>query len=431
MKFKPYPSYKDSGIEWLGKVPEHWEIIYSKWLFQERCTKACKDDEQLTASQKYGVIPQKEFMRLENKKVMQVIIGHQILKHVEPNDFVISMRSFQGGLEYCTYKGSVSSAYVPLRPKQLICADFFKYLFKSQPYVEALQSTSSLIRDGQALRYHNFIQVRLPNVPLEEQTVIGRFLKNETTRIDALVEEKNRFIELLKEKRRALISHAMTKGLDPTVKMKDSGVGWLGEVPEHWTVLAIKRLTNIGRGASPRPIDDPKYFDEDGEYLWTRISDVSAASVYLYDSPQKLSTLGASLSVKLEPESLFLSIAGTVGKACITGKKACIHDGFVYFPNLKQNSKYFFYIFECGELYKGLGKMNTQLNLNTETVGSIKIAIPSLQEQTDIVNFIDCETAKIDALISETQVSIELLKEHRTALISAAVTGKIDVREAA
>lgn len=203
---------------------------------------------------------------------------------------------------------------------------------------------------------------------------------------------------------------------------KDSGEEWLGRVPNHWDVVQIKHLSTVKRGASPRPIDDPKYFDDDGEYAWTRIADVTASDVYLTNAPQRLSALGSALSVKLEPGSLFLSIAGTVGKACITGIKACIHDGFVYFPELKIPSKFLFYVFAGEQAYKGLGKFGTQLNLNTDTVGGIKIGCTQENELENIVLFLDHETAKIDTLIEKQQQLIKLLKEKRQAVISHAVT---------
>ena len=142
---------------------------------------------------------------------------------------------------------------------------------------------------------------------------------------------------------------------------KPSGVEWLGDVPEHWTVKAIKWESPVLRGASPRPIDDPIFFDDEGEYSWVRISDVTAAGMYLAETEQRLSALGSSLSVKLDPGSLFLSIAGTVGKPAITKIKCCIHDGFVYFPNFKGDQRYLFYLFVSGEPYKGLGKLGTTI----------------------------------------------------------------------
>lgn len=204
---------------------------------------------------------------------------------------------------------------------------------------------------------------------------------------------------------------------------KDSGVEWLEEVPSDWDVIKIKHLSPVKRGASPRPIDDPKYFDEEGEYAWVRIADVSASKTYLETTTQIVSELGSSLSVKLEPNQLFLSIAGTVGKPCINKIKACIHDGFVYFPDLKIPNKYLFYVFAGEQAYKGLGKMGTQLNLNTDTVGDIKVALPREQRHIEqIVHFLDHETAKIDTLIEKLQLLIKLLKEKRQAVISHAVT---------
>ena len=207
---------------------------------------------------------------------------------------------------------------------------------------------------------------------------------------------------------------------------KYSGTEWMGDVPTHWEVSAIKRLSPVLRGASPRPIDDPIYFDDEGEYGWVRIADVSASNGYLHETTQTLSKLGSSLSVKLERGSLFLSIAGSVGKPCITRIRACIHDGFVYFPLLDIDKRLLYRVFGLGTCFGGLGKLGTQLNLNTDTVGGIYIAVPPSQELTTILAFLDYETARIDALIAEQQRLIELLKEKRQAVISHAVTKGLD-----
>ena len=212
----------------------------------------------------------------------------------------------------------------------------------------------------------------------------------------------------------------------PYPAYKDSGVEWLGEVPEHWEVKTVKRLCLVQRGASPRPIDDPIYFDDDGEYAWVRIVDVSKSQKYLKNTSQRLSALGKSRSVPLEPRDLFLSVAATVGKPIITQIKCCIHDGFVYFVGLRENREYLFYVFSCDELYKGLGKLGTQLNLNTEIIGDIYLAIPPFSEQEAISEFLDRETARIDALVAKKEQLIELLQEKRTALISHAVTKGLD-----
>lgn len=210
--------------------------------------------------------------------------------------------------------------------------------------------------------------------------------------------------------------------LSPYPKYKPSGVEWLGDVPEHWSVKAIKWESPVLRGASPRPIDNEIYFDDDGEHAWVRIADVTLAGMYLRETTQRLSDLGRSLSVPLQPGVLFLSIAGSVGKPCITAIKCCIHDGFVYFPSWRGEPRFLYYLFACGEPYKGLGKLGTQLNLNTDTVGGIIAGFPAPAEQTAIADFLDRETTKIDTLVAKKRTLIERLKEKRAALISLTVT---------
>jgi type I restriction enzyme S subunit len=205
-------------------------------------------------------------------------------------------------------------------------------------------------------------------------------------------------------------------------KYKDSGVEWIGEIPEGWEVISLKRLCKIRRGASPRPIDDEKYFDDNGEYSWVRISDVSASERYLTKTEQKLSELGASLSVKMNPQDIFLSIAGSVGKPIITEIKCCIHDGFVWFENLKYDKEFLFRIFDLGTCFSGLGKFGTQLNLNTDTIGSIWVPNIPIPEQQQIVTYLDHKTTLIDQIISGSEKKIEILKEQRTATINHAVT---------
>ena len=210
--------------------------------------------------------------------------------------------------------------------------------------------------------------------------------------------------------------------MKPYLKYKDSSVKWIGQIPEHWEVLKIKRLSFVKRGASPRPIDDPKYFDETGEFAWVRIADVTASERYLERTTQKLSELGSSLSVKQYPGDFFVSIAGTVGKPIITKINCCIHDGFVWFKDLKINREFFYYIFSGGELYKGLGKWGTQLNLNTETIGDVYIPLPKENEIENIVTYLDRKTRLIDTFIEKKQRLIDLLKEQRAAIINHAVT---------
>jgi type I restriction enzyme S subunit len=189
-------------------------VIQSRRLFALRNERARKSDRQLTASQKHGIVYQEDFMRLEGARVVQVIKGADILKHAEPGDFVISMRSFQGGLEWCNLRGCISSAYVMLVPSGKVHGPYFSYLFKSLGYIQALQSTTNLVRDGQALRYGNFTQVDLPLVPLAEQIRIAEFLDTETAKMDSLSAEAKSVIGLLQERRAALIASAIFGRID-------------------------------------------------------------------------------------------------------------------------------------------------------------------------------------------------------------------------
>lgn len=210
-------------------------------------------------------------------------------------------------------------------------------------------------------------------------------------------------------------------------RYKDSGIAWIGEIPEHWGSRRIKTFSLVKRGASPRPIDDPKYFDENGEFAWVRIADVSASGKYLECTTQKLSKLGSSLSVKRYPGDIFISIAGTVGKPIITNIKCCIHDGFVYFPNMKGISvEYLYYVFLSGQPYLGLGKMGTQLNLNTETIGNIYIPYPNIVEQTKIVYFLCQKCGEIDELITLQEEMITKLQSYKQSVITEAVTKGLD-----
>jgi type I restriction enzyme S subunit len=210
----PSVPMKDSGVEWLGKIPAHWGVIQSRRVFKVRNEPATDTDEQLTASQKYGMLPQTEFMELEGRRVVVTIKGVESLRHVEPNDFVISLRSFQGGIEWCKLRGSVTFHYVVLKSAKPLHPAYIGYLFKSSVFIQALRSTTDFIRDGQDLRYSQFVQIPLPAVPLNEQAAIASFLERETTRIGSLIAKTQRAVELLREYRTALISAAVTGKID-------------------------------------------------------------------------------------------------------------------------------------------------------------------------------------------------------------------------
>ena len=422
MSFPRYPKYKPCGVSWFGDAPEHWPTIRYKNVFKEK--QSVSGDSLPSGSISFGRVvfkSDKILHELTKASYQEVLAGEFLINPINLNYDLKSLRTGLSDINTC-----VSPAYIVLRAKAESDKNYLKYqlhLFD----VSHMKTLGAGVRQTITFGDIGTCSTCLP--PLAEQTAIAEFLDRETGKIDELVAEQRRLMELLKEKRQAVISHAVTKGLNPHAPMKPSGIEWLGDVPEHWEVIPIKWLSPVKRGASPRPIDDPKYFDEEGEYAWVRIADVSACDGVLRETTQRLSPLGSSLSVKILPNELFVSIAGTVGKPCISAIKACIHDGFVYFPTLKINPLFLFRIFEAGDCYGGLGKWGTQLNLNTDTVGSIRVAIPPEDELLQLLTFLEDESSRFDTLTAEAQRAIDLLQERRTALISAAVTGQIDVRQ--
>ncbi|CAI1221189.1 restriction endonuclease subunit S [Serratia ficaria] len=325
-KYKAYPEYKDSGVEWLGEVPSHWEILSAKRMFQSVRTLAYKSDEQLAASQKYGVIPQSLMMQLNDSKVMLALKGTESFRHVETNNFVISLRSFEGGIEYSQYTGCVSPAYTVLKNSKPISYGYHRYLLKCTPFVAALQSSTDSLRDGKSINYEQFSALSLPLPLLREQNVIAAFLDHETAKIDSLIEKQQQLIELLKEKRQAVISHAVTKGLNPDVSMKDSGVEWLGEVPEHWRVSRVKNFAKIESGHTPSKTKSEYWVN--CIIPWVSLNDSKQLKDvdYIEDTTYKISELGmANSSAHLLPaRAVVFTRDASIGLSAITTKPMAV-----------------------------------------------------------------------------------------------------------
>lgn len=452
MKLPVYPTYKPSGIEWLGDVPEHWKVKRLKTSALYRVSNVDKvpaEDEEPVRLCNYTDVYYNDHISPEMELMETTATLEEIRKfRLEVGDVIITKDSEEWSdiaipaLVVKTAPGFICGYHLAVvRPKgKKLLGGYLLRLFQACSVNQQFQvAATGVTRYG--LPKSAIGEAWLPFPTIDEQQAISDYLDRETTKINALVAKKREMIEKLKEKRTALISRTVTcglppaaaraAGLDPNPKLKPSGIDWLGDVPEHWKVKSIKWESPVLRGASPRPIENPIYFDDDGEYAWVRISDVTAAGMYLEATDQRLSELGSSLSVKLKPGALVLSIAGSVGKPCITKIKCCIHDGFVYFPHFKGEPRFLYYVFASGEPYRGLGKLGTQLNLNTDTVGSIIVGFPDHDEQVQIADYLDRETFRLDALIQRVESAIDRLQEYRTALITAAVTGKIDVRKAA
>ncbi|HSO83165.1 hypothetical protein [Thiocapsa sp.] len=233
---KPYPEYKDTGVAWIGEVPRHWRLRRTKTLLRERVHKGFPDEPLLAATQTQGVVTKD---RYENRTVLALKDLH-LLKLVRKGDFVISLRSFQGGIEYARQQGIISPAYTVLYPAQPDAHGFLAWLLKSKPYVESLSLYVTGIRQGQNIDYEKLSRSELPVPPIPEQTAIVRFLDHADRRIRRHIGAKQKLIKLLEEQKQAIIHRAVTRGLDPNVRLKPSGVEWLGDVPEHWVVASLR-----------------------------------------------------------------------------------------------------------------------------------------------------------------------------------------------
>ncbi|MDB9899746.1 restriction endonuclease subunit S, partial [Flavobacteriaceae bacterium] len=235
---KTYSTYKNSEVVWLGKVPEHWKIIKSKRIFIEASIKGYPDEELLAATQTLGVVPKSVY----GKTTVTATKNFETLKLVEKGDFVISLRSFQGGIEYAHYRGIISPAYTILKPQEEVIHKYYRYLLKSKRYISGLTLLVTGIREGQNIDTTKFKDSYLPLPSLSEQTNIANFLDYKLEKIDRFIAKKKQLIKLLNEQKAAIINQAVTKGINPKAKLKPSGIEWQGDIPEHWVISKIKFL---------------------------------------------------------------------------------------------------------------------------------------------------------------------------------------------
>ena len=418
---------KDSGIEWIGEIPEGWRTINPKALFTQRKDKAQKGERQLTSSQQYGILYQDDYMELTGSKVVTVEKDFDILKHVEAGDFVISMRSFQGGLEYSTKSGAISSAYVMLVPNlELVYPRFYRWLLKSSVYIDALQRTTNMVRDGQAMRYSNFAQVRLFTLPLDEQKSRADFLDLECSSIDKILFKTRSSIEEYKKLKQAVITQAVTKGVRGEREMKDSGVEWIGEIPAEWSVQRIKTIFSIRNERNYLPLEQVNLIS-----LYTDKGVVQHCDIEKTTGNKASNADGYK---KVYPNDMIVNIIlcwmGAIGRSNYAGVTSPAYD--VYVPSSKIECKFYHYYFRTlgfsGDCYKnGRGIMAMRWRTYSDQFRSIKVVVPPLEEQKEIVGYLDAKCAEIDGLIAKKEQLIKELESYKKSLIYEVVTGKREV----
>lgn len=413
---------KDSGIEWIGKVPVEWKIDNPQYHFSQRKDRAKQGMVQLTASQKYGVITQTEYMERTGANIVTVQKDFDILKLVCAGDFVIHMRSFQGGLEYSEKTGSISSAYVMLIPSNTIREPrYYKWFFKSSNYIDALSSTSNLVRDGQAMRWSNFIQLPILFPPAEEQQRIADFLDAKCAEIDALTADIQTQIDTLEQYKRSVITETVTKGLNPNAEMKDSGIEWVGKMPLAWDAVPNKYLMYKVKNICP------VYNGEDILSLTTNgviIRDLNGGGKMptSFDGYQKVTPgnlLMCLFDIDVTPRCI--GLVKNFGLTSPAYSQFVMRSG-AYAP-------YYYYYYLMVDYTKELLHMakNLRHSLTEDQLGAIKAPNPPYEEQVQIAEFLDKKCVEINLVIEDKNRQLATLDEYKKSLIFEYVTGKKEV----
>lgn len=434
-KYHPYSEYRDSEVAWLGGMPSHWQLLRAKRIFN-RLQRAVRPEDGIVTAFRDGEVTLRTNRRVEGFTNAVKEIGYH---GVRVGDLLIhAMDGFAGAIGVSDSDGKCSpvcSVCVPQHANE-VDINYFGYLVRQLAVTDFIASLAKGIRERSTeFRYSEFAILPLAVPPCEEQTQIAKFLDYETARIDALIEKQQQLIELLQEKRQAVISHAVTKGLNPDAPMRDSGVAWLGEVPAHWTITKGKYLfdfvTSGSRGWA-------EFYSDEGS-LFFRIANLTRDTI----EPKLLSVQNVTPPNNSEGErsrihegDLLISITADLGSVCVAD--SIVAGGYVSQhvslcrPNRLVRSARWLGYFVLSDVVKeqllGSGYGGTKIQLSLSDIREIVIAMPSLQEQQQIADYIDAQMTRFSLLIGTSEEQVALLQERRTALISAAVTGKIDVR---
>lgn len=426
----PYIEYQSTEYDWLPEVPKHWNkrsVRTITKLSDER--NSTRDDlELLSVYREYGVI--RKASRDDNHNVESLDLSNY--KYVGKDYLVMNkMKMWQGSLGVSNYEGIVSPAYIVCRFSINANYKYFHYLLRSATFKTQYNRISYGIRVGQwDMRYNDFKNINLYIPPRTEQDQIVKFLDYKISKINKFIKEKKREIELLKELKQAEINRAVTKGLNPNVPMKNSGIDWLGEIPEHWMVTQLRRVVNyVKTGITPKGAKEES-FDDSG-FDWITPADFTD-QMLLSNSIRKLSNTG-KLDVPIFHEGvvMMIGIGGTMGKVSIAPFEcSCNQQINVISCGNKINSYYLTYFLRTIKNHIfNTAKYTTLPILNQLETKKINILLPPYNEQVEIIKSIKIVADQIDNLALAIENEIRLINEYKTSLISDVVTGKVDVQD--
>lgn len=413
---------KTVGSHWITEVPSGWRIDTPRFAFSVRGDRATPGMEQMTVSQQYGVIPQSEYVKKTGSHVVVVEKDFSILKAVYPGDFVIHMRSFQGGLELSEVKGCTSSAYVMLIPgPQIHSARYYRWVFKCDGYINELRSTSNFVRDGQAMRWANFIQVPIPFPPTEVQDSIAQYLDRETERIEELRDSIRAQIDALEAYKRSVVFDAVTKGFDASKELRPSGVPWIPQIPDGWSVNRGKYVV--------MPISRPTSSDDevitcfrDGEVTLRRNRREEGFTI----SEKEFGYQG------IEPGDLVVhgmdGFAGAIGISDSRGKGSPVLNVL----DSDQNKRFLMYLLRC-YAYLGVflatatGIRVRSVDIRWSKIAELPLILPPRDVQDQVVAFLDDRIRRVDHVIEAKSRQLDLIEDYKKSLVYEMVTGKREV----
>ena len=426
---KPYPSMKDSGVEWLGMTPKHWEIRRMKTLLRERSEKGFPDKPLLAATQTKGVVRKEQY---ENRTVLALKDLH-LLKLVCVGDFVISLRSFQGGIEYAREQGIISPAYTILYPVERDNHAYLAHVFKSEPYIENLSLFVTGIRQGQNIDYEKLSRSPFPYPPLPEQAAIAHYLDHADRRIRRYIHAKQKLITLLEEQKQAIIHQAVTRGIGGWAKLKATGNTWFPDVPAHWDVMPMRRV--ITRSVDG-PHHSPEYLDHGIPFLSARNIKVDRWSLEDVKFISQIDYETFCQRVKPARGDVLYTKGGTTGVARTVDLdypfQVWVHVAVLKLRKARILPRYLATALNsprCYEQSQLFTRGATNQDLGLGRMKDIVIPVPPLADQSDIIERVAAIEDQIGSGIKAALHEIELLREYRTRLIADVVTGKLDVRE--
>lgn len=421
---------KDSGIDWIGEIPIGWKIEKGKTVFYQSRDKGNEVEVLLSATQKNGMCPQSQ---LEGVVQVKEDTDLQSFKTVHINDYVISLRSFQGGFEMSEYEGVCSPAYTVFRSRGAINNIYFKYLFKTQPFIDKINSFYQGIREGKSIHFEEFALMDITVPTLPEQRSIATYLDTKCAEIDELVALQDKMIDELKAYKQSVITEAVTKGLDPNVKMKDSGVEWIGEVPEHWEVKRTKNVVlamEKGNGITKEEVF------ANGDTPCVRYGEIYSKYNYSFERCYSSTNRNILPTLRYFQYGDLLS-AGTgelveeIGKTiAYLGEEMCLAGGDIIIIKHNQNPMFLSYALNShyAQAQKSCSKAKLKVvHISATDIADVMLVVPPLSEQRSIATYLATKCSEIDSLIAIKQKKIEELKEYKKSLIYECVTGKKEV----